>query len=441
MAFQASDDCLGTHLLDHPHFRQVAGYALDLVAPGAPMLCFGDCWYSSKPGSVSPFFLRTAARYHQADVIDGIRHVLADAPADEDGWSSLVCDDPALQGGHYSGLPRTASFADLGLTIVRDSWDATAVIGMFKCGPLGGYTIQRWREQMAAHGGGLPYVNVAHEHPDANSFILLGDGRYLAETDRYSENPGKVSSSCNTILVNGVGQVPHGRKEGDSWLQPSYDDMTAMGRIVAWKQAAGVVVSEGEASGSYLAYQDPRKRQKRPALERYRRSFIWVNGCYVLVLDDIRAAQPVAITWLMQGVALSAIDAAQGRYLLANGNAHCSFQLLADVPFVPVIGVSTANDHSRLLKWQQLQAQATGQAIRWVSVYDPWHRQDLAVSWVHPVPDHATIRVDAHGIQDTWQWTSAADASHADALLGTHADGSTFTVSDSDRPPLIPGRP
>jgi hypothetical protein len=436
MAFQASDHSLGTHLLDHPHFRQVTGYALNLVAPGAPMLCFGDCWYSSKPGGLSPFFLRTAARYHQADLCDGVRHVLAAAPQDENGWSSLVCDDPALQGGQYARLPTTASYSDLGITIVRDSWKATAVIAMFKCGPLGGYAIQGWREEMAAHGGGLPYVNVAHEHPDANSFILLGGGRYLAETDRYSEKPGKVSSSCNTILVNGVGQVPHGRKEGDSWLQPSYDDMTAMGRILAWKQASGVVVSEGEASGSYLAYQDPRTHLQRPALERYRRDFIWVTGSYVLVLDDIRARQPVAITWLMQGVALTAIDAAQGRYLLANGDARCPFQLFADAPFTAEIGISTANDHSRLLRWQQLQARSTARALRWVSIYDPWNHQDLSVSWTHPGVDQATITVRGQGLLDTWKWTSAADVSHADTLLGTRADGTSISVSQRDRPAI-----
>ena len=56
---------------------------------------------------------------------------------------------------------------------------------MFKCGPMGGYKSNAWRPTHMDGQGNLPYLNVAHDHPDANSFIVLGDGEYLAETDRY----------------------------------------------------------------------------------------------------------------------------------------------------------------------------------------------------------------------------------------------------------------
>ena len=64
--------------------------------------------------------------------------------------------------------------------------------------------------------GTLPYVNVAHDHPDANSFIIFGDGDYMAETDRYPLKPGKLSTGHNTILINGLGQAVQGRSEGDA---------------------------------------------------------------------------------------------------------------------------------------------------------------------------------------------------------------------------------
>jgi hypothetical protein len=441
MACQASDECFGSHHLDAPHFRNLAQYGLDLAAPGGPELCFGDCWYHvPQRGGASTFYLRTAAHFRQADVIDGIRAALKAGSDDEDGWSALLCDDPTLTGGHYARLPTAAFLPDLGITTLRESWRDSAVTALFKCGPLGGCKIQGWREQVAKGGGGLPYVNVAHEHPDANSFILLADGEYLAETDRYCERPGKVSSSCNTILVNGIGQVPKGRDEGDEWLQPGSDDMTGMGRIVAWKDAGEVVVAEGEAAGSYLAYADAKQHRERPALDRYRRTFIWVKGGYVLVLDDIRAPQPVEIAWLVQGRKLAAVDAEHGRYRLSATKAECEFQLVADAPFAAAIGVSTANDHSKPLGWQQLQARATTTAIRFASVYDPWRRKDVQVALTAAGRDRATVTVTVTtaGIKDTWQWQATPGRFEAGVLHGKRAGGFDIVVDAKAVPPTAP---
>ncbi len=266
-------------------------------------------------------------------------------------------------------------------------------------------------------------------------------GQYVAETDRYSEQPGKVSSSCNTILVNGIGQVPKGRNEGDEWLQPSPEDKSATGRIVAWKELGDVVVAEGEASGSYCDYTVPKTKKERPALDRYRRTIIWVKGSYVLILDDIRAPKPVEITWLVQGPKLSAVDAAHGRYLLANAKAECAFQLVADAPFTAAIGVSTANDHSKLLGWQQLQASATLPMIRFASVYDPWHRQDLKVVMTPTDREHATVTVTAAGISDTWHWQAGADRFESGILHGKRAGGFDIVVDAKAVPPAAVAAP
>ena len=54
---------------------------------------------------------------------------------------------------------------------------------------------------------------------------------------------------------------------------------------------------------------------------------------------------------------------------------------MSDVPLKSKIGVSTANDHSKLMNWQQLQASADGTAARFACVVDPWHKD---------------VKVDAH---------------------------------------------
>jgi hypothetical protein len=438
MAMQASDECVGTHYLDNPFFLNVSSYAMQVSAPGMKeALYFSDCPTTCL--SVHPFFLKTASDHKQTDVLDGIRQILK-VNASKWGvrdytWLALLCDDPKVTGGQFAKLPTTTFLSDLGIAVARDSWQDRAVAAMFRCGPPGGYKANAWRPTKKDERGNLAYLTVAHDQPNANSFILLGDGEYLAETDRYCENPGKLSSSQNTILVGGFGQIPEGRPEGEDWLQPGNGDMTKMGVITAWKDAGDVMVVEGEAAGSYLAYTDAKTKKSRPALDRFRRTFIWVKGGYVLVLDDVRAPQPTEITWLMQGAKLDTVDEASGRYRLSKGQAQCEFQLVADAPFKAKMGVSTANDHSKLLGWQQLQVGAETAAIRFVSAYDPWHHKDLKVKFTPDGADKATVTVESAGFTDTWQWQAAKGQFEASTVHGSRKGGFDVTVDAKSVPP------
>jgi hypothetical protein len=440
MAFEVSDDLTGTHYLDSPFYRNVGAYTMETSAPGmTESLYFADCW--TKELGMNAFFLKTAAMYKQADVMDGLRHALEVHSKDwgtvDSAWEPLIYDDPSIRGGDYANLPTTVFLPDLGISITRDSWQDKAVAAMFKCGPMGGYKANSWRPTHKDAQGNLPYLNVAHDHPDANSFIIFGDGDYLAETDRYCLQPGKLSSSVNTILINGIGQAADGRPEGDDWQQPGNGDMTEQGKITAYKDAGAVVVAEGEAAGSYLAYDDAAAGKSRPAIERFRRTFIWVKGSYILAFDDIRSPKPVEITWLIQGAKLEPVNKAEGRYRLAKGDAQCEFQLVADLPLKSKIGVSTANDHNKLLNWQQLQAGAEGTAARFACVVDPWHK-DVKVTLTPDGPDKATITVSGPDIADTWQWQAAKGKFEAATWHGSRPGGFDLTVDAQTAVPPAP---
>ena len=169
--------------------------------------------------------------------------------------------------------------------------------------------------------------------------------------------------------------------------------MTEMGKITAFMDTGNVVIVEGEAAGSYLPYTDRKTKKSRPALDRFRRTFIWVKGDYILVFDDVRSPKPVEVTYLVQGAKLVPLDGAQGRYRMTKNKAQCDLQLVADVPLKTTIGVSTANDHNKLLGWQQLQATAEGSAVRFASVFDPWHKKDVTVTLTPDGPDKAILTV------------------------------------------------
>ncbi|HRR82943.1 MAG TPA: heparinase II/III family protein [Planctomycetota bacterium] len=439
LACQASDECLGTKYLDEPFFRNVGLFRLSTLAPGLrDSLHYGD---SGGVGGYNNFLQKAAAHHKQADVMDGLRQFAkAEPKATEFGWWSILWDDPSLTGGQLGKLPTASFFPDLGLATVRESWGDGAVAAMFKCGPFGGYRLNEYR-----NGRNFQYINVAHDDPDANSFVLLAGGEYLAETDRYSS--AKRSSNHNTILVNGMGQMVPGRAEPQGWTQPGSGDMTQMAKVTAWfvggtspsrdtrreDTPPTIVVVEGEAAGSYLAYTDRKTKKSRPALDRFRRTFIWVKGSYVLVLDDIRAPQAVDITWLVQGPKLEAVDAANGRYRLVASKAQCDFQVVADAAFKADVAVSTADNRSKPLGWQQLQASLNTAAVRFASVYDPWQHKDLAVKL-----DGTTVTVRSGKFTDTWQWTPAGGRFEASSLRGTRPGGFDVAIDSKAAAPPEP---
>jgi len=430
MAFQMSDDCLGTHYLDSPFFRNTSTYLMQDTAPGLrEAFYFGDS--NDKATAIEqPFNLKIASHLKQADQMDGLRQSFEKNPQLGEStvfaWLSLLSDDPNLQGGDYSKLPTTGFYPDMGISLIRDSWQENAVAAMFKCGPPGGYQYSSFWHSASVKEKGPLQQNYGHDNPDANTFSIFGDGEYLAETNR---GGGKLSASYNSILINKIGQTQPWQHEGEEWVKwakDDKDDVTKMGVITAYKDAGDVVVSEGEAAGSYGVYDDAKTQKSRPALERFRRDFIWVKGGYILVLDDIRAPQPVEVTWLMQGAKLEPVAQAQNKYRLSKNKAQCDFQLLSDTNFKSVIGVSTANlvfYANKPTNWQQLQATANAKAVRFVSIYDPWHHQDLKLTFTPSGPDKATITVNGSGIADTWQWESAKGPFDAATIHGTRPKG------------------
>ena len=394
LALDAADRCLGTSFCDIPFVRENVSFRMQTLTPGLEdVFCFGD---SGGMGSYSNYLYLCAARHGMKDHMDGLRkHAALNSGAYWLGWFSLVWFDPTLTGGSVDNLPKAKLFDDLGLAFVREGWAKDDVAVMLKAAPYGGFKLNQYRNENDLH-----YINVAHDDPDANMFQLYADGEVLACDDGYASN--KVTSSHNTILVNGKGQ----EGEGQHWTQPlNGRDMKGMAWATTWKDAGDVVVAEGEAGGAYAD------------LDRFRRTVIWVNGQYVLVLDDVRAPKPAEITWLMQGAELEPVDASQGAYRLKKGAAQCEFQVVADKPLTATIGESTADARGRSMGLKQLQAKASGGAVRIAAVFDPWKRGKLRLKMAAQ-GDAATLAVSGPGVDDRWVWQLSPDAATPSTLWG-----------------------
>ncbi|MBT3379274.1 MAG: hypothetical protein HN742_03625 [Lentisphaerae bacterium] len=435
LVVDAAQRCFGKPFLNHPFFKTTATFKLQTMRPDLK----GIFAYGDSGGGTSGYhsYLHRACAFHElADDQAGVSEATRRNEKFIDfSWFSIIWWQ-ALPRGAIANLPRHAFFPDLGLATFRTGWEGADVGAMFKCGPFGGYELNEYR-----HRNKMKYVNVAHDDPDANSFILFADGQMLAETDRYSKR--KKSANHNTILINGAGQVAAGRPEGKGWSQPG-GNMAEMAVVTSYARKGKNVALEGEAAGSYLA--DPRGGPKRPALDRFRRVFIWLEGGYILVLDDIRAPTPVEVSWLMQGPQLEVADEGEQRFTLRKDDASCAFQVVASETLKSAIAISSADHRGNALGWQQLRLSADAAAIRFVSVYDPWKRGKLTVALSPDGPNKATVTVTGPGVEHTWEWQAAQEGFEPSTVVGRDATGAELLTMDRSEPRTqallaeIPGR-
>ena len=436
LALQAADRCLGTEYLKVGYLKNAPTFRMHSLAPGLKdVLSFGD---GGGLGTYNNFFYKGLSIHKRPNLQAGIRAFQKRNPnAFWLGWMSLLWFDPSVGGGDYTKLETGAFFPDIGVAVMRDSWADSGVAALFKCGPFGGYKLNAYRNSAPP----AKYINVAHDDPDANSFVLFAGGQLLAETDRYSKH--KQSSNYNTILVGGLGQMVPGRPEGGAWTQPASGnhDMMDMAVITAYNPGEKVTIVEGEAAGSYLKTTlRPRKGPnrgktlKRPALERFRRTFIWVDGKYILVLDDIRSTEKTTIDWLMQSGSMTARDERAGAYMMAKNDASMSMQVVSDKPTTAAIAQSTADHRGQPLGWQQLKLSAEVDAIRFASVYDPWGNE-VKVALTADSADAATVKVTGKGIDDTWTWKAAMGKLTPSTISGKLSGGGTASLTAADATP------
>jgi len=417
LAMKAADDCLGTKFLDGSYYRHVGLFRIHLLLGSMDKaISFGD----ADPGGLggyNNFFQLASSVSRQADIKDGLMRMFEKHPDSlQSGWFSLLWDDPSVPRGDVSKLPKAVFWPDIGTATLHSSWNDDAVVSMFRCGPFGGYTLNIYAQTTASK-----YVNVAHDDPDANAFTFGIGGEMLAVTDGYAHS--KASRSHNTILINGLGQMTLGRKEGEVWSQPG-GDMTKMAVVTAWRNTGDIVAVEGEAAGSYLAYTDKKEGKSRPALDRFRRTYLWVNGDYILALDDVRAPQEVEVSWLMQGPKLEAMSQSDGRFSLISATKSCPFQVVSDHPLTYRIQDSPAENKGTPLGYKQLCATAKVSAIRIASIYNPWQKKNLSVK-IDPLSgEEANVTVEGEGFNDVWNWKAATGQFAPSTLKATRVGGS-----------------
>lgn len=193
-------------------------------------------------------------------------------------WA-FINHDEKLKPAPLSQIPLQIYFKDNDTVFWRSSWDKNALAFAFRCAPPEGHhaaqlaaKISDWRE------------NTGHAHPDANSFIIYADGKYLTGDTGYLGI--KNTDDHNTILVNGRGQEKDGVYEMFKDVPNERLDKIRIAEVSGNKD---YFYARGEAAISY--YSDL-------GLKKFDRHFLYVAG-YFIVWDELETDKPGNFTFLL----------------------------------------------------------------------------------------------------------------------------------------------
>lgn len=186
---------------------------------------------------------------------------------DTDPFLTLLWYDPTIPAKDPKDLPTLRDFNDMEIVSARSGWSGDESLVVFKCGPPAGH------EEVAKRFTKDP--GVGHVHPDANHFVIFGNGEWLLRADGYAR---KETGQENTLLIDGEGQ----KGEHSQWLALSFPlPLEGEPTITKCETHEDYDLMAGEASGAYPS---------ASGLKHFTRQLIFIKPSAVVVIDDIETA-------------------------------------------------------------------------------------------------------------------------------------------------------
>jgi len=277
-----------------PFLKNTFYYRLYQSAPDLQrQINFGDC-HDRFSGHSTAIYYKTAAEYgngHAQKLGNLVRDDFLYREAIESKVKpgilpeclfEMLFYDPSVPEADFEDLPLTTYFEDLGLVVIRSSWEEDAVHFSFKCSAPGGKTQWDTAQKLIAQTG-HKHLSLSHQHPDNNSFILVANDTYFAIDDGY--NRAVKAEHHNVVLVDGAGYQDEG--QNDIWSKYTPD---MMGVVEKHINEEGLVYIVGETAKTY---------QKSLKLTRFARHVLYTNRPYFIIFDELLSELDHTYTWLL----------------------------------------------------------------------------------------------------------------------------------------------
>ncbi|MBA2303627.1 MAG: heparinase II/III family protein [Acidobacteria bacterium] len=295
----AWEHATGESLWDRDLFRNWKTYLAHTLLPdGQSVVDFGDIWEGaltrSKAGpdyeraypggtlqSNFNVMYRVAARLQDPEAQAVADRYAAFRHSNLEEYWTLLWRDPGLQAAPVERLPLAHHFKDSGVVYSRTSWNTDATVVAFKAGPPEGHRV-------AALLPKLPEwrLDSGHAHPDAGSFIVWAQGRYLTGDTGYAGLPS--ARNHNTLTFGGTGQGVE--TQHDVWRQMDY------------RALDGIRIREADLSGGRVRIVADLAAAYPPAagVDTFVRTFTWDGAAVFTVADTVVRKTPGTAEWHLQ---------------------------------------------------------------------------------------------------------------------------------------------
>lgn len=368
-------DLLGVDMFDHDWWRNTSKYAQYLQLPrnawtqGNCIVDLADCprsnWYG--PDTMLRLLARQYHDPHAQWLAD--EENVANITAGGAPWLNLLWYDAAIKPKSPADLPTMRHFSDMDIVSARSDWSGDESLLVFKCGPyIGHEAVQKFSYDP---GGG-------HVHPDANHFVLFGEGEWLIRDDGYAK---KWTGQHNTLLVDGKGQVGEAQWFNGSLMLGRKDQPT----IVKAASQPDLDYLIGDATAAYPA---------QLGVKRFRRHLLFIKPNVLLVLDDIVLDQPRAMELRLHPEQQQSVQ---------EGNAFISKGPKATLRIAPLTldgvqsGAEMVNGESRDVKpFPMYTVRQQANKAQW--------RNATALSWCAAGQQPVAVTLQQSG--DTWTFTA-----------------------------------
>ncbi len=195
----------------------------------------------------------------------------------EEMWT-FIWYNPAIIATPIEEQEKWHYFKDHDVVFWRSSWEDDATAFSFKCGPSEGHSVLKkqvsypeWR------------LSNGHAHPDAASFIIWADGKYLTGDSGYEGLT--VTQSHNTLLFDGKGQNNEGEGH-DVFYGIPYERINKI-KIIDVKMNAKKVTIIADATAAY---------EPEVGVKKFIRKFEFEAPGSFTITDDVETNTPKTVT-------------------------------------------------------------------------------------------------------------------------------------------------
>jgi hypothetical protein len=303
----------GFNYFEHSGFlKNTFYYRLYQSAPNLEeIINYGDC-HDRRSGHSSAMYYKFAAEYnngHAQKLANKVRNEFLFREQYESGvkpgilpeaWLELIWSDLSVKEEEFDTLPLVKHWDDLGLVVMRSSWEKDAIHFSIKSGTPGGK--KQWERSWAMDKElGWKTRGLSHQHPDNNSFILNAFDAFLVVDEGY--NRTVKASEHNIVIVDGKGYEHEGGN--NIWKETAYETQATMD----FTSENGITLACGEAAKMYA---------KELELNNYSRNVIYTENGHFYMLDELKSEQEHTYSWLMNSDTVFK-PAGEDKYLIENG--------------------------------------------------------------------------------------------------------------------------